>query len=164
VAELARASDGHGGADGAPARIEPAVAQQLANWISGELVRRLGDEDPAASRVGPAQLARLVALVSRRAITAGAGRQVLDRMVKEGGEPGEIVETEGLGAIAGGDEQLAAVVAAAIEAHQGAAEKLRAGNAKAMGPIVGYVMRETKGRADGAEVGRLVREQLGLEQ
>jgi aspartyl-tRNA(Asn)/glutamyl-tRNA(Gln) amidotransferase subunit B len=33
---------------------------------------------------------------------------------------------------------------------------------KAIGPIVGFVMRETKGRADGGEVNRLVREQLGL--
>jgi aspartyl-tRNA(Asn)/glutamyl-tRNA(Gln) amidotransferase subunit B len=163
LAELARAGNGHHAPDAEPPPVEPAVAQQLANWISGELVRRLGDEDPAASRVGPAQLARRVALISRRAITAGAGRQVLDRMVREGGEPGDIVETEGLGAIAGGDEELAGVVAAAIAAHRGAAEKIRAGNAKAMGPIIGYVMRETKGRADGAEVTRLVREQLGLE-
>ena len=163
LAELARAGDGHGGVDAAPVQIDPAVAQQLANWISGELVRRLGEEDPADSRVAPAQLARLVALISQRAITAGAGRQVLDRMVQQGGDPEGIVETEGLGAIASGDEALAGVVAAAIEAHQGAAEKIKAGNAKAMGPIIGYVMRETKGRADGAEVSRLVRAQLGLE-
>jgi aspartyl-tRNA(Asn)/glutamyl-tRNA(Gln) amidotransferase subunit B len=39
---------------------------------------------------------------------------------------------------------------------------MRAGNAKAIGPIVGYVMRETRGRADGAEVTRLVQEQLGV--
>ena len=45
--------------------------------------------------------------------------------------------------------------------HEGAAEKVRGGNDKAMGPIVGFVMRETKGRADGGEVGRLIREQLG---
>ena len=60
-----------------------------------------------------------------------------------------------------GDE-LAGVVAAAIAANEGAAEKVRGGNDKAMGPIVGFVMRETKGRADGGEVGRLIREQLGL--
>jgi aspartyl-tRNA(Asn)/glutamyl-tRNA(Gln) amidotransferase subunit B len=34
---------------------------------------------------------------------------------------------------------------------------------KAIGPIVGFVMRETKGRADGGEVTRLVRTQLGLD-
>jgi aspartyl-tRNA(Asn)/glutamyl-tRNA(Gln) amidotransferase subunit B len=61
----------------------------------------------------------------------------------------------------GSGDELAVVVAAAIAANADAAEKVRAGNAKAMGPIVGYVMRETKGRADGGEVGRLVREQLG---
>ena len=53
-------------------------------------------------------------------------------------------------------------MAAAIAANEGAAEKVRGGNDKAMGPIVGFVMRETKGRADGGEVGRLIREQLGI--
>ena len=33
---------------------------------------------------------------------------------------------------------------------------------KPMGVIIGHVMRETKGRADGKEVTRIVREQLGL--
>ena len=41
-------------------------------------------------------------------------------------------------------------------------EKLRAGNMKPIGVIVGHVMRETKGRADGGEVTRIVREKLGL--
>ena len=86
---------------------------------------------------------------------------MLDRLVASGGDPAAIVEREGLGAMGGGDE-LAAVVAAAIAANADAAAKVRAGNAKAMGPIVGFVMRETKGRADGGEVGRLVREQLGI--
>jgi aspartyl-tRNA(Asn)/glutamyl-tRNA(Gln) amidotransferase subunit B len=39
---------------------------------------------------------------------------------------------------------------------------VRTGNAKAIGPIVGYVMRETRGRVDGAEVTRLVHERLGI--
>ncbi|HEY5261084.1 MAG TPA: GatB/YqeY domain-containing protein, partial [Solirubrobacteraceae bacterium] len=47
-------------------------------------------------------------------------------------------------------------------ANADAAERVRSGNAKAIGPIVGYVMRETKGRADGGEVTRLVHEQLGI--
>ena len=53
-------------------------------------------------------------------------------------------------------------MAAAIAAEPDAAEKVRDGNMKAMGPLVGYVMRETKGRADGGEINRLIREQLGL--
>jgi aspartyl-tRNA(Asn)/glutamyl-tRNA(Gln) amidotransferase subunit B len=132
-----------------------------ANWVE-QLRARIGAEaDPAASRVEPAALAKLIGLVSAKQINAGAGRQVLDALVAEGGDPAAIVEREGLGSMDGGDE-LAGIVAAAIAANEGAAEKVRGGNDKAMGPIVGFVMRETKGRADGGEVGRLIREQLGV--
>ena len=132
-----------------------------ANWVT-DLRARLGAEaDPGASNVGPDALAWLVREVSGRKVPAGAARTVLDRLVVSGGDPAEIVEREGLGAMGEGDE-LAAVVAAAIAGNGDAAAKVRAGNAKAMGPIVGFVMRETKGRADGGEVGRLVREQLGI--
>ena len=68
---------------------------------------------------------------------------------------------EGLAAIEGSDE-LEAIVADALSANADAAERVREGNAKAIGPIVGYVMRETKGRADGTEVSRLINEQLGV--
>ncbi|HYM46019.1 MAG TPA: Asp-tRNA(Asn)/Glu-tRNA(Gln) amidotransferase subunit GatB [Solirubrobacteraceae bacterium] len=140
----------------------PAQAQALANWIATDLVSRLGEgEDPADSRVRPGALAALVGLVSAKRVSVGAGRQVLDRLVAEGGDPAQIVAAEGLEAIDGAGE-LAAVVAAALAANPDAAERVREGNAKAIGPIVGYVMRETKGRADGGEVAKLVNEQLGV--
>jgi aspartyl-tRNA(Asn)/glutamyl-tRNA(Gln) amidotransferase subunit B len=141
----------------------PAPAQALANWITGDLVSRLADgEDPADSRVQPAALAALVGLVAAKRISVGAGRQVLDKLVADGGsDPAAIVESEGLAAIGGGDE-LAEIVAAALAANADAAERVRSGNAKAIGPIVGAVMRETNGRADGGEVTRLVHAQLGI--
>ncbi len=145
------------------ANVDPAPpAQALANWVTSELVGRLEDgADPAASEVSPQALAALVGLAHAKRISVGAARQVLDRLVADGGEPLAIVESEGLAAMEGGDE-LAGIVAAALDAHADAAERIRGGNAKAIGPIVGYVMRETKGRADGGEVTRLVHEQLGI--
>jgi aspartyl-tRNA(Asn)/glutamyl-tRNA(Gln) amidotransferase subunit B len=62
----------------------------------------------------------------------------------------------------GDTDELARIVAAVLAANADAAERVRAGNEKAIGPIIGAVMRETKGRADGAEVTRLVNEQLGI--
>ena len=135
--------------------------QALANWVTGELVARVGDADPAASKVEPAALARLVTLLRAKTITPGAAKQVLDALVTHGGDPEAIVAAEGLAAIGGGDE-LAELVQRALASDPDAVEKLKAGNMKAIGPIVGFVMRETKGRADGGEVTRLVREQLGL--
>ncbi len=145
------------------AHADPAPPPQaLANWVSGELAGRLQEgQAPADSRAEPAAVAQLVGLVASREISVGAGRQVLDVLLADGGDPRSIVAAEGLAAMGGGDE-LAAVVAAALEANADAAERVRAGNAKAIGPIVGYVMRETKGRADGTEVSRLINEQLGV--
>jgi aspartyl-tRNA(Asn)/glutamyl-tRNA(Gln) amidotransferase subunit B len=161
----------------------PAPAQALANWVLGDLVGRLGEGegggadgqiadserpsggsagDPASSRVRPEALAALVGLVAAKRISVGAGRQVLDRLVADGGDPLSVVQAEGLEAM-GGSEDLAAIVAAALAANADAAERVKGGNAKAIGPIVGHVMRETKGRADGGEVTRLVHEQLGVD-
>jgi aspartyl-tRNA(Asn)/glutamyl-tRNA(Gln) amidotransferase subunit B len=137
------------------------AAQSLANWLTNELTARLGaDADPAESNVEPAALAALVGMVVEKKVTQTAARQVLDRLVAEGGDPGEIVEAEGLAAIGGGDE-LAGVVAEALAANPDIAERLRDGDMKPIGVIVGHVMKATKGRADGKEVTRLVREQLG---
>jgi aspartyl-tRNA(Asn)/glutamyl-tRNA(Gln) amidotransferase subunit B len=140
----------------------PVAPQALANWVLVELLPRLQDgQSPDDSRVSPAALAVLCALVLAKRLSVGAARQVLDRLVADGGDPVAIVEAEGLAALDGGEE-LAAIVAAALAANADAAERVRGGNAKAIGPIVGYVMRETKGRADGGEVTRLVNEQLGI--
>jgi aspartyl-tRNA(Asn)/glutamyl-tRNA(Gln) amidotransferase subunit B len=136
-------------------------AQPLANWVTGELVARIGDEDPGDSRVQPGALAALVGMVERKEVHQGGARQVLDRLVADGGEPRAIVEADGLGAI-GGEAELSGLVDAALEANASAADKIREGNEKPMGAIIGHVMRETKGRADGGEVTRLVREKLGV--
>jgi aspartyl-tRNA(Asn)/glutamyl-tRNA(Gln) amidotransferase subunit B len=50
----------------------------------------------------------------------------------------------------------------AIADNPDAVEKIRAGKGQAIGAIVGTVMRETKGRADGGEVQKLIREKLSL--
>ena len=141
-------------------------AATVANWVTGELVGRLreaGEDggDPAASRVGPEALAKLAGMVDAKRISTGAARRVLATMIAEGGDPGEITEREGLGHMDDSGE-LDALVARAIESDPEAAARVRDGNMKAIGPLVGFVMRETKGRADGGEVTRLIRARLGL--
>ena len=139
-----------------------AQAQPLANWVCNELVARVGEEDPNASRVRPDALAKLVGLVGAKTVTVGNAKLVLDRLVAEGGDPAQIIEADGLAAMTGGDDALDPIVEAALAANADAAEKIMAGNMKAIGAIIGHVMRETKGRADGGEVTRIVRERLGL--
>ena len=99
-------------------------------------------------------------MVSEKAVSAAAARQVLGVLASEGGDPAEIVEQQGLGAQ--GADELGEIVDRAIADNADAVEKIKAGKGQAMGAIVGAVMRETKGRADGGEVQKLIRERLGL--
>jgi aspartyl-tRNA(Asn)/glutamyl-tRNA(Gln) amidotransferase subunit B len=138
------------------------TAVVIANWMP-QLVERIGsDADPAESPVTPEALATLARMVAAKEVSRDAGRQVLTELVQDGGEARAIVERDGLGALNDeDDDQLQAIVDSAIAADPEAAAKVKAGNMKAIGPLVGYVMRETKGRADGGEVTRLIRERVG---
>jgi aspartyl-tRNA(Asn)/glutamyl-tRNA(Gln) amidotransferase subunit B len=99
--------------------------------------------------------------VSEKKVTNAGAKQVLDRLVAEGGDPATIVASEGLGAMEDSGE-LDGAIDAALAANPDIADRLRSGDMKPMGVIIGHVMRETKGRADGGEVTRLVRSKLGL--
>ncbi|HEY3491843.1 MAG TPA: Asp-tRNA(Asn)/Glu-tRNA(Gln) amidotransferase subunit GatB [Solirubrobacterales bacterium] len=140
--------------------IEPKVA---ANWVTGELAAALRQAEveggATASKVSPEQLAALIGLVQEKKISHGSGKTVLAVMVAEGGEPSAIVEREGLAQMSDSGE-LEAIVEKAMADNPDAVEKIREGNNKAIGAIVGAVMRETKGRADGGEVNRLIQEKL----
>jgi aspartyl-tRNA(Asn)/glutamyl-tRNA(Gln) amidotransferase subunit B len=139
-----------------------ATPADVANWLQ-PLVERIGsDADPSASNVSPEALGTLAAMVNAKEVSRDAAREVLDHLLDHGGDPRQIVEDEGLGAIGDDDGGLEEIVDRAIQSDPDAAEQVRAGNNKAMGPLVGFVMRETKGRADGGAVARLIRERLGL--
>jgi aspartyl-tRNA(Asn)/glutamyl-tRNA(Gln) amidotransferase subunit B len=145
-----------GAGDGAP-------ANAIANWVTGELVAALrqagAEEDPLASKATPESVAALAGLVESKAISHGSGKQVLEKLVADGGHPAEIVEREGLGQISDTSE-LESIVDRAIEAEADAADQVRQGNEKAIGRLVGAVMKETKGRADGGTVTKLIKERL----
>jgi aspartyl-tRNA(Asn)/glutamyl-tRNA(Gln) amidotransferase subunit B len=135
------------------------LAHNVANWMTNELTGRIGDTDPASTKLEPAALASLVAMVGEKQISAGAAREVLEVLVAEGGDPADVVEAKGLGRADSGE--LEAIVERAIADNPDAVEKIRAGKGQAVGAIVGAVMRETKGRADGGEVQRMIGERLG---
>jgi aspartyl-tRNA(Asn)/glutamyl-tRNA(Gln) amidotransferase subunit B len=140
--------------------IEPRV---LANWVTGELAAALRQAEveggAADSRVSPPALVALIGMVQEKKISHGSGKTVLAAMVTEGGDPAGIVEREGLAQMSDSGE-LEAIVEKAIADNPAAVEKIREGNGKAIGAIVGAVMKETKGRADGGEVNRIIREKL----
>jgi aspartyl-tRNA(Asn)/glutamyl-tRNA(Gln) amidotransferase subunit B len=147
----------------AMAAADGAAAKAIANWVTGELVAALrqagAEEDPLSSKATPEAVAALAGLVEAKTVSHGAGKQVLAKLVAEGGDPAQIVESEGLAQISDSSE-LEKIVDRAIEAEPEAADQVRGGNEKAIGRIVGAVMKESKGRADGGAVTKLILERL----
>ncbi len=137
-------------------------AKAIANWVTGDLVAlaREAELEPTATAATPEALAALVGLVTAGSVNRGGAREVLAVLVRDGGEPAAIVERLDLGASDSGE--LEAIVEQAIADQPDAAAKVKAGEGKAIGAIVGAVMRETRGKADGGEVTRLIRAKLGL--
>ena len=134
-----------------------------ANWLTGEMageLRRQGDVPLSDSPVTPQGLASLVSMVEGKRISNASAKEVLARMVSEGADPEEVVTREGLEQISDSGE-LESIVESVIAANPGPAGEVRGGNQKAIGALVGAVMKETGGRADGGEVNRLLREKLG---
>ncbi len=139
-------------------------AGAIAQWTTGELVAFLREhdiEDPRESKLSPVGLAELVGMVESRTLSRSAAKEVLAELTTKGGEPSAIVEARGLAPIADTSE-LDGIVERAIEANPQLVERIRGGKPEAAKAIVGAVMKETKGRADGAEVTRLIQEKLGI--
>ena len=120
-----------------------AEPRQVANWVVNDVAAQIGDRTPADTRVEPAALARLVAMVEGGQVAA-LGRQGGARRARgEGRRPAALVESLGLG-MAGGDE-LEQIVDRALAEQADAVEKVRAGNDKAIGAVVGAVMQADEG-------------------
>jgi aspartyl-tRNA(Asn)/glutamyl-tRNA(Gln) amidotransferase subunit B len=147
-------------------RLDAAVAggadpTQVANWLGNEVIGWCGehDVDPAEAPLTGAHLAELGGLVADGTLSTKLARQVLDGVMAGKGSPRQVADAEGLVQISDTDE-LAELVDAAIADNADAAQRVREGNEKATGALVGAVMRASGGQANPQMVNELLRERL----
>jgi len=141
------------------ARSDPRLA---ANWILGDLSAALNRDglEIDQSRIAPDQLAGLLARVADNTISGKIAKDVFEAMwAGEGSSASEIIEARGLRQITDASA-IEAVVDAVIAANPGQAAEYRAGKDKLLGFFVGQVMKDTRGKANPAEVNRILKERL----
>jgi aspartyl-tRNA(Asn)/glutamyl-tRNA(Gln) amidotransferase subunit B len=130
------------------------------NWLVGDVTGRLSALDLAldASGLTGAHLAELVGLVEAGTLSTAMARQVLDVLLEERGRrgPAAIAEERGLEQVSDAGE-LAAVIAEVVAGDPDSVAAVRGGNERAIGALVGRVMRETGGRADPRLANELLR-------
>ena len=111
-----------------------------------------------AESLRPSAFASLVGLETSGRVTATQAKSILAELVSAGGDgdPEAIARVRGFEAMEAGT--LGMVVDQAIEANPGAWEKYLAGEDKAAGALLGWVMKTTDRRADGKAVTALLAE------
>jgi aspartyl-tRNA(Asn)/glutamyl-tRNA(Gln) amidotransferase subunit B len=142
-----------------------ASAEQARKWWLGYLAQRANaaDLDPAELRITPAQVAAVIGLVAGGTLSDGLARQVVDAVLETGQEPAAVVAERGLRTVSD-TGALDNAVDEAIAAQPDVVAKIRGGKVQAVGPLVGAVMRATRGQADPALVRTMVLSRLGVEE
>jgi len=133
----------------------------VANWMMGEISRRMNAAALSTIALPAAQLAALVGRIADGTISNNAARQVFDALWQgEGDDVDAIIEARGLRQMRDAGE-LERVVEAVIAANPKSVEEFRAGKEKAFNALVGQAMKATQGKADPAQLNALLRAKLG---
>ena len=140
-----------------------ANAKLASNWITGEIARRLNQQDIGidAAPVGAAQLAKLVGRIADGTISNNAARQVFEALwTGEATEVDAVIEAKGLKQMSDSGA-LEKIIDGVLASNQKNIDEYRAGKDKAFNALVGQVMKASQGKANPAQVNALLKARLG---
>lgn len=131
------------------------------NWIMGEFASQLSNAgiEIAKAPVTPENLAKLLALIAKGTISGKIAKKVFAEMWKDGADPEEIVKAQGFVQISD-TGALKELVVKVIANNPKAVEDFKAGKKKAVGALVGQIMKETKGKANPKVINELLNDEL----
>lgn len=133
----------------------------VSNWVMGDLSRLMNAkaQDISSCRIKPEQLGSLLQHIDQGTISGKIAKGVFEEMFATGKSPEVIIKEKGLLQIS--DELvIAAVVDEVLANNPKSVEDFKAGKEKAIGFLVGQVMKVTKGKANPGLVNRLLKEKL----
>ncbi|MBE7105599.1 Asp-tRNA(Asn)/Glu-tRNA(Gln) amidotransferase subunit GatB [Bacillus cereus] len=141
-------------ADGADAKL-------TSNWLMGEVLAYLNKQQKELKDVAltPAGLAKMVQLIEKGTISSKIAKKVFNELIEKGGDPEEIVKAKGLVQIS--DEgTLRKVVTEILDNNEQSIEDFKNGKDRAIGFLVGQIMKATKGQANPPLVNKILLEEI----
>jgi len=138
-----------------------ADARAAANWLTGEITAHLNrtGESPVDLAIDAAGLAELVGMIEDGDLSATAAKDVLNGVLAGEGSPRQVATSRDLIQISD-ESAIGAEVDAVLDAHSDEVERIRGGEDRLIGFLVGQVMKATGGKADPRLVDRLIRERV----
>ncbi|QHZ53177.1 Asp-tRNA(Asn)/Glu-tRNA(Gln) amidotransferase subunit GatB [Paenibacillus larvae] len=134
-----------------------ADAKMVSNWVMGELLGYLNANNLEITdvKVTGKGLGEMIGLIEKGTISSKIAKTVFKEMIETGKAPQQIVEEKGLVQIS--DEgAIQAVVNQVIQNNPQSVADYKAGKEKAVGFLVGQVMKETRGKANPGLVNKLI--------
>jgi len=135
-------------------------AKLAANWVISDLAGRLNKEDKSISEspISAPMLGGMLKRLAENAITSKMAKDVFNAMWDGEGDADSIIEKRGLKPADAGEVEK--IIDAIIAANPEQVEQFRAGKDKVLGFFVGQIMKASKGKADPAQVNKLLRDKL----
>ncbi|MBP2002486.1 aspartyl-tRNA(Asn)/glutamyl-tRNA(Gln) amidotransferase subunit B [Paenibacillus shirakamiensis] len=136
-------------------------AKSVVNWMMGELLGHLNSTGQELSEVKLTgqNLGEMIGLIEKGTISNKIAKTVFKEMLLHGKRPQDIVEEQGLVQIS--DEgAILAIVTEVVADNPASVEDYRAGKDKAIGFLVGQVMKRSKGKANPGLANKLLTELL----
>jgi len=145
---------------------ETAIAQgadmkQVSNWLMGEVSaymnKHLKELDELA--ITPEGLAKMIQLIADGTISSKIAKRVFAELVENGGDPEEFVKKEGLVQIS--DEgELTKIIGQVLDDNEQSIIDFKDGKGRALGFLVGQVMKATKGQANPQMVNKILKQEI----
>ena len=136
-------------------------AKNISNWMMGDLSRLLNANqlDIVKCPIQPKQLASLLTLIDNGTISGKIAKSILEDMIQSGKDPDVIVKEKGLVQISD-ESAINQIIIDILSENPKSVEDYKNGKTKAMGFLVGQVMKKTKGKANPKLVNKLLIEKL----
>lgn len=136
-----------------------ASASNVLNLIIGTIYATLQTEEDKENfeiKTTAKQLADLVKLIDEKKIRANKAKEVLAQMLESGKDVSEYINADDLKGMS--DDDLKALCQGAVEANPKAVEDIKNGKDKAINVMFGYVMKNSKGKADVGKAAQIIKE------
>lgn len=138
-----------------------ADAKLASNWLMGEVSAYLNADQKELkdTKLTPSNLAGMIKLISDGTISSKIAKKVFKELADNGGEAEEVVKAKGLVQIS--DEgALREIVISTLDANPQSIEDFKNGKDRAIGFLVGQIMKATKGQANPPLVNKILQEEI----
>ncbi len=138
-----------------------ASPKTASNWIMGDIFRIMKEKYVGIDEINvtPENLAAMIEQIDKGVISNTAAKQVMEEMTKTGDAPTDIIERLGLKQV-NDENAILDIIHTVFEANPQSIADYKGGKDRAVGFLVGQVMRLSKGKANPAAVNKLIAEEL----